>query len=352
MEKKAMLAAVTDRLKTAESVTDLRFCHDELVRELRRWLALEHIEQLAEEVVGVHEAVFRRVFFLAEQETVKGAVGIRPSAWCWYVMGSIGRREPTVWTDQDHGILFTCVREEEKGCYEFIRHMAAIGTKMLYEIGYPYCSGYVMATNKRWAQSMSDWERQLSSYLDGGWPNDLRFLYIAMDMRPLYGDVELADAGRRALFAEVADRPLLLARMGEHVQFPRVPLGWFGNVQTERWGPHSGAIHMKQSGYVQIANALKWLACLTRVPAVTTLERQRMLAESGALPSALSIDVQEALTVYYYIRLKYSTEVEDGREYVLWQTLNRAEQKQLKQAMRTAKRLQRFVARRVVGMYE
>ncbi|OQP05223.1 nucleotidyltransferase [Geobacillus sp. 46C-IIa] len=347
-----MLAAVADRLKTAESVTDLRFCHDELVRELRRCLVLEHIGQLAEEVADVHEAVLRRVFFLAEQETVKRSVGIRPPVWCWYVMGSIGRREPTVWTDQDHGILFTCAREEEPACYEFIRHAAAIGTKMLHEVGYPYCSGYVMATNRRWAQSTSDWERQLSSYLDGGWPNDLRFLYIAMDMRPLYGDAELAEAGRRTLFAEIADRPPLLARMGEHVQFPPVPLGWFGNVQAARWGPHSGAIHMKQSGYVQITNALKWLACLARVPVVTTLERQRALKEAGILPAALSTDVQEALSVYYSIRLKYSTEAEDGRDYVLWQTLNRTEQKQLKQAMRTAKRLQRFVARRVVGMHE
>lgn len=346
-----MLAAVADRLKTAESVTDLRFCHDELVRELRRCLVLEHIEQLAEEVAGVHEAMLRRVFFLAEQETVKRSVGIRPPVWCWYVMGSIGRREPTVWTDQDHGILFTCAREEEPACYEFIRHAAAIGTKMLHEVGYPYCSGYVMATNRRWAQSTSDWERQLSSYLDGGWPNDLRFLYIAMDMRPLYGDAELAEAGRRTLFAEIADRPQLLARMGEHVQFPPVPLGWLGNVQTERWGPHSGAVHMKQSGYVQLANALKWLACFARVPAADTAERRRALEAAGVLTAPLSTAVGEALSVYYSIRLKYSTEARDGREYVLWRTLERTEQKQLKQAMRTAKRLQRFVARQVARIH-
>jgi len=222
---------------------------------------------------------------------------------------------------------------------------------MLHEAGYPYCSGYVMATNKRWAQSVRGWEQQLSSYLDSGWPNDIRFLLIAMDMRPLYGEAELAEKARKALFAAVAKRPPLLARMGEHVQFPPVPLGWLGNVQTERWGPYSGAVHMKQSGYVQLTNALKWLACFAHVPTAGTAERRRALEANGVLTAPLSDAVCEALSVYYSIRLKYSTEAGDGREYVLWRALERMEQKQLKQAMRTAKRLQRFVARRVARIH-
>ncbi|KQC46173.1 nucleotidyltransferase [Geobacillus sp. Sah69] len=342
---------VAERLSAAESAAELRFCHDELARELRRCLTLEQMEQLASDIVCVHEAILRRAFFLAERETMKQSVGIRPPAWCWYVMGSIGRREPTIWTDQDHGVLFDCPEEVEADCYEFIRHMAAIGVDMLHEAGYPYCSGYVMATNKRWAQSVRGWEQQLSSYFESGWPNDIRFLLIAMDMRPLYGDAELAEAGRRTLFAEIADRPPLLARMGEHVQFPPVPLGWLGNVQTERWGPHSGAVHMKQSGYVQLTNALKWLACFAQVPAADTAERRRALEAAGVLTAPLSTAVGEALSVYYSIRLKYSTEARDGREYVLWRTLKRTEQKQLKQAMRTAKRLQRFVARQVARIH-
>ncbi|ESU71769.1 nucleotidyltransferase [Geobacillus thermoleovorans] len=347
----SLAAKVVERLNRAESAAELRFCHDELARELRRCLAPEQMKQLAGDVVCVHEAILRRAFFLAERETMKRSVGIRPPAWCWYVMGSIGRCEPTIWTDQDHGILFDCPEEEEAACYEFIRHMAAVGVDMLHEAGYPYCSGYVMATNKRWAQSVRGWEQQLSSYLDSGWPNDIRFLLIAMDMRPLYGEAELAEKARKALFAAVAKRPPLLARMGEHVQFPPVPLGWLGNVQTERWGPYSGAVHMKQSGYVQLTNALKWLACFAHVPTAGTAERRRALEANGVLTAPLSDAVCEALSVYYSIRLKYSTEAGDGREYVLWRALERTEQKQLKQAMRTAKRLQRFVARRVANIH-
>ncbi|AWO76280.1 nucleotidyltransferase [Geobacillus thermoleovorans] len=347
----SLAAKVVERLNRAESAAELRFCHDELARELRRCLAPEQMKQLAGDVVCVHEAILRRAFFLAERETMKRSVGIRPPAWCWYVMGSIGRCEPTIWTDQDHGILFDCPEEEEAACYEFIRHMAAVGVDMLHEAGYPYCSGYVMATNKRWAQSVRGWEQQLSSYLDSGWPNDIRFLLIAMDMRPLYGETELAEKARKALFAAVAKRPPLLARMGEHVQFPPVPLGWLGNVQTERWGPYSGAVHMKQSGYVQLTNALKWLACFAHVPTAGTAERRRALEANGVLTAPLSDAVCEALSVYYSIRLKYSTEAGDGREYVLWRALERTEQKQLKQAMRTAKRLQRFVARRVANIH-
>jgi len=104
----SLAAKVVERLNRAESAAELRFCHDELARELRRCLAPEQMKQLAGDVVCVHEAILRRAFFLAERETMKRSVGIRPPAWCWYVMGSIGRCEPTIWTDQDHGILFNC----------------------------------------------------------------------------------------------------------------------------------------------------------------------------------------------------------------------------------------------------
>ncbi|EZP77018.1 hypothetical protein H839_10488 [Parageobacillus genomosp. 1] len=340
------------QLEEAQTIGELRLYHDELARQLRYWLRWEDLEAISEIVAEAHDAMMRRVFCLAEEETLRAAVGVRPRKWCWYVMGSIGRREPTVWTDQDHGILFACAEQEEKQCYEFIRYMAAVGTNYLHEIGYPYCSGYVMATNKRWGQSLRDWEQQIKMYISGCLPNDIRFLFIAMDMRPIYGDSELVTDSRRTLFCSMNKERRLLRQIGEHVMFPDVPLGWLGNVQIERWGPHSGAIHMKHSGYVQIVNALKWLTCVANISTATTWERWREITNKKLLPLSLAEEVREALLTYYYIRLKYATEAASERDYVLWRTLEANEQKRLKKAMKTAKKLQRLVLRQAGGISE
>ncbi|SFA49731.1 Putative nucleotidyltransferase substrate binding domain-containing protein [Parageobacillus thermantarcticus] len=347
-----MMESLYELIKQAEqakTVGELRVCHDELARRLRLALQWERLEPLSHIVSDAHDVLMKRAFQLAEEETLRAAVGIRPRKWCWYVMGSLGRREPTIWTDQDHGILFECGEHAETECYEFVRHVAAIGTNYLYEIGYPYCPGYVMATNKRWGQSLHDWENQSKAYIRDRLPNDIRFLFIAIDMRPIYGDSQLVIDSRKALFDWIHREPQLLRQMGEHVMFPAVPLGWFNNVQTERWGTYSGSIHMKHSGYVQIVNSLKWLSCFANISAATTLERWREITNQALLPFPLAKEAKDALSVYYYVRLKYATEAGADRDYVLWRALEANEQKWLKKAMRTAKRLQQFVARQAGG---
>jgi CBS domain-containing protein len=171
-----------------------------------------------------------------------------------------------------------------------------------------------------------------------------------MDMRPIYGDSELVADSRRTLFRSTNEKAQLLRQMGEHVMFPSVPLGWIGNVQMERWGPHSGAIHMKHSGYVQIVNALKWLACAANISAATTWERWREITNKKLLPLPLAEEVRDALLTYYYIRIKYATEAANERDYVLWRALETNERTRLKKAMKTAKKLQRLVLRRAGGI--
>jgi CBS domain-containing protein len=344
-----LLYELIKQIEQAKTIGELRTYHYELANRLRYMLRWEEIESISPVISDAHDALMKRAFLFAEEETLCEAVGVRPRKWCWYVMGSIGRREPTIWTDQDNGIVFECDEHEEKECYEFIRHVAAVGTNYLYEIGYPYCSGYVMATNKRWGQSLRDWEKQIKMYISGCLPNDIRFLFIALDMRPIYGNIELISDCRRALFRWIHSEPKLLQQMGEHVMFPSIPLGWFNNVQIERRGPYSGAIHMKHSGYVQIVNSLKWLSCFGNISEATTLDRWREVTNQALLPLSLAKEASKALWIYYYVRLKYAKEAGNDSDYVLWRTLDANERTWLKKAMGAAKRLQRFVVRQAGG---
>ncbi|WP_323744664.1 DUF294 nucleotidyltransferase-like domain-containing protein [Thermaerobacillus caldiproteolyticus] len=343
MEQLYELIQQIDRAKT---VSELSAYHRELAYRLRNFIERDTIYSLSHTLTDVHDALMKKALVFAEEETIHAAVGTPPKKWCWYVMGSMGRGEPTLWTDQDNGILFDCAPEHEASCYEFIRYFATVGTNYLHEIGYPYCSGYVMATNHRWSKSLRDWERQIETYINHHFPDDIRFLFIAMDMRPIYGCNELIVSSKQNLIEWIGNEPLLLKRMGEHVIFPHVPLGWLGNIQIERWGAYSGSIHLKHSGYVQLVNSLKFLSCLGNIPAMTTLERLQDIDARVLLPSPLAKKAEEAFLTSLYFRLKYSMELGNERDYVPLRVLDRKERLQLKRAMKTAKQLQRFVIRR------
>jgi CBS domain-containing protein len=338
------------KIDRAETISELNIYHHELAFRLRKLINKDMIITLSHAVSDVHDALMKKALAFAEQATVRANVGTPPEKWCWYVMGSIGRGEPAVWTDQDNGILFDCPPEKETSCYEFIRYLAAVGTSYLHEIGYPYCSGNVMATNHRWSKSLQDWEKQMEAYIDHHFPDDIRFLLIAMDMRPIYGNSELIIKCKRKLIQHICDQSLLLKRMGEHVIFPRVPLGWLGNIQLERWGRYSGHIHLKHSGYVQIVNSLKFLTCLGNISDMTTFDRLNKIQTLSLLTPSLMKKAEDAFLTSVYFRLKYSMEMGNDRDFVPLHVLDKNERLQLKKAMNVAKSLQRFVVRKAGGL--
>jgi CBS domain-containing protein len=344
------LYELIQKIDTSETLSELSTYHHELAYRLRELMNQDMVFTLSHAVCDVHDALVKKALAFAEEATVRAAVGTPPTKWCWYVMGSIGRGEPTVWTDQDNGILFECPPEKEADCYEFVRYLASVGTSYLHEIGYPYCSGNVMATNHRWSKSLRDWEKQIDMYIHHHLPDDIRFLFIAMDMRPIYGTSDLIIDSKQTLIRHIYDHPLLLKRMGEHVMFPRVPLGWFGNFQIERWGRYSGYIHLKHSGYVQLVNSLKFLSCVGNISAMTTWERLNHICTQLLLPPSLASKVEEALLTCVYFRLKYSMETGSDRDYVPLHVLDKNERFQLKKAMNVAKTLQRFVVRQAGGL--
>lgn len=341
------LDGLLKQIAEAETVNELNKIHRDAAYLLRNVIERDVIASLSRALSDVHDALVRKAIMLAEAETKRAEVGIPPEKWCWYVMGSLGRGEPTIWTDQDNGILFDCSLEQEAECYAFIQHLAKIGTSFLAEIGYPYCLGNVMATNRRWSQSVRDWEEQMSMYIHHHFPDDIRFLFIAMDMRPIYGAHELVYTGKKKLLEQLSRHSLLLKRMGEHVMFPYVPLGWFGNFQLERWGRYSGCLHLKQSGYVQLVNAVKFLSCVGNISAMTTWERLEWIEKQSLLPVSFVEQAQEAFMTFIYFRLKYSLEATG--DYVPFSILNTSERARLKQAMKAAKKLQRVVMRQVRG---
>ena len=104
-------------------------------------------------------------------------------------MGSAGRFEQSVWSDQDHGIIYQRARHRNK------RLFFALGkeiSKGLYLAGYEYCDGDVMASNPFWCKSLSEWQEQLSTGpLDSNWES-IRNLLIFIDGRSLYGDSKLS----------------------------------------------------------------------------------------------------------------------------------------------------------------
>ena len=152
---------------------------------------------------------------------------------CWLGMGSEGRGEQTIATDQDNGLIF--VTNDEGITPDDVRErllpFARAVNEAMDRCGYPLCKGGVMAMNPRWCASLDEWKAAFANWIDRGDPDSLLAANIFFDFRALWGEPRLADALRAdiALHAEANAR--FLKQMSDNALRNRPPLNWRGELQ-------------------------------------------------------------------------------------------------------------------------
>jgi PAS domain S-box-containing protein len=121
-------------------------------------------------------------------------LGTPPAPFAFLALGSEGRREQTLATDQDNAIVFNPKNElDEEICKSYFLRLGERVCTSLNHIGYPLCKGGVMAMNSEWCKSLSEWQRTISGWVAVPNPQEILNISIFFDFRPVYGDFELAN---------------------------------------------------------------------------------------------------------------------------------------------------------------
>lgn len=142
----------------------------------------------------LNDAATRRVIELVLSE--KAGAEIAETPWVWLALGSEGREEQTIATDQDNALLF--VGDDSLYQDDFLA-LADEVNRGLDRIGFPLCKGGVMARNPFWCRSMEGWVEQVEQWLDKPTPEALLAAHTFFDFRPLFGDLGLAQQLRKAI---------------------------------------------------------------------------------------------------------------------------------------------------------
>ncbi|MEO8306108.1 MAG: DUF294 nucleotidyltransferase-like domain-containing protein [Betaproteobacteria bacterium] len=223
-------------------------------------------------------------------------------ALCWLGMGSEGRGEQTIATDQDNGLLF--VANDEGIAPDAIRErllpFARAVNEALDRCGYPLCKGGVMAMNPRWCASLDEWKASFAGWIDRGDPSSLLKASIFFDFRPLWGTQGLAEALRADIARRAAANPRFLKQMSDNALSNRPPLNWRGELQAA--GDDSGAdgVDLKMSGSVPFVDAARIFALASGVTSTNTVMR---FAKAGAARGMPAEETRGWCDAFEYIQM-------------------------------------------------
>lgn len=299
---------------------------------------------------GLHERLTFRVIQLCEREMIEKGYGPPPVEYCWVNMGSAGRQEQTIRTDQDNLIIFRDDPKVKTGASrEYFLKLAALVNDGLEQCGFARCPFNVMASNPVLCKSLDEWERLVERWI--GYlvndPRSIRQLNNLLDLRAVYGSKNLAGSLWRKILKVYGESEAISHYLTQDDLFStKAPVSRWGGFVTERSGPHKDEINLKRTGSVHIVNCIRIFAVRNGISETNTFRRLAELRKKGALKADEADFVETAFETLLMFRIRENLKKvkrgEKADNYLNPAGLSTQEREILKGAFTAVSRLQKL----------
>lgn len=266
--------------------------------------------------------------------------------WGWLALGSEGRMEQTLATDQDNALIYRAATADQRTALlafaERVNHRLA-------ECGFPLCKGGIMASNPKWCQSLDTWRATFADWIHRGDAPALLHASVFFDFRPLYGASALSEELRAWLNTAARDNRPFLKHMAQNALANRPPLGLVRDFVVASGGAQAHTLDLKVNGITPFVDVARIFALYAGVNASSTVARLRAAARAWNLATD---EVEAWVAGFHFIqllRLRHQHEAQTQGEAVDNridpERLNALDRRILKEAFRQARKLQAVMAR-------
>jgi CBS domain-containing protein len=320
-------------IEEARTIDDLRTLgvrlHDIVETAVRVNADIRNVVQL---ISGFNDAIALRLISLLEH-----GEGVRlPEGAAYLVLGSEGRREQTLRTDQDNAIVYDDDLPADR--LREVERFAARLVDALEEIGVPRCPGDIMASSPQWCHSLGEWKKLVREWIAAPTPENVLNFGMIQDLRPLHGDLDLGIRLRDHILTSVRRQGNFFSNMADHVvRFPS-PFTMFGRIRVESSGEYKGKVDLKKAGIFAITKGASLLALESGFIGGTTWEKLSRLKRQGIFTGSDLETIEEAFS--FLIKLRLQVQMRDLSEsgevtnHVDLRTLTGKEREQFRQALR------------------
>jgi len=303
----------------------------------------EHVpaKDITSIITEISDHITRKIIYLVEKKMAEEGYGPPPVAYCWLSLGSEGRREQALQTDQDNGLIYANVVEgKQKEADEYFYTLADRVINGLELCGYPKCKGNVMATNPVWRDSIDGYFKKLQLWSYKREPEMMRNISILVDFRMIYGESTIAEELKKYIFTEQQIPPLFLHLLAEDLNQVDVAISRFGRFITEK-GKNAGMLDIKHHGLMQIINGLRLFALKHGIHCTNSWDRLAKIVELGIITADEQDEIVQALDDLMLIRIKHTlNQLKKGQKlnpYINPSHLSKKERLDLKRALMTAR---------------
>lgn len=326
------LNGVSATIRAAQDVASLAAAAGE-IRSLAHSLLGQgvHARQLTALVSQLNDLLTQR---LLEIEAPRHGVDL--GTLCWIALGSEGRSEQTIATDQDNALILDD-GVDAAGHTKAMAFGRAVNLA-LDACGYPLCRGGIMAGEAACCMTLSQWQGRFLRWIDQGSPDDLLRACIFFDLRAIAGRAQWADSLRADILRAAQRTPRFLKQMALNALSHGPPLDWRGAVAADA----QGAIDLKLQGAALFVDAARIYGLAGGVPETGTRARLETAGARMGVPAAEYQAWSASFEFMQMLRLRIQLEGAPSNtpNRLVLRDLNDIDRRILKEALRMAGLLQ------------
>ncbi|PUE67626.1 putative nucleotidyltransferase substrate binding domain-containing protein [Arcobacter lacus] len=262
---------------------------------------------------------------------------------CLVVMGSEGRGEQILRTDQDNALIISddCTISDEE-----LKNFTQNFTETLVDFGFPRCEGNIMISNPYWCRKISDFKDLIFTWVNE--PSGDNFMNIAIfyDALCVSGDIKMIKELKEYLFKVSSNSQTFYAHFAKVISSFDVPLGFFdGFVFNNKDEKHKDEIDIKRGGIFILVQGIRSLSLENKVLNTNTIKRINKLVELGILENEMARELIMAFNFLLNLKLKSNLAKLDKNltidNYINPNSLNKMEKELLKDSFKIINKLKK-----------
>jgi len=325
-----LVAVQIDKANNIDDLKNLQNDLRNLIITLRtKGVKVRYITKL---VSTLNQKIYKKVFEMCVEEDLRDKCAL-------IVMGSEGREEQSVKTDQDNALII----KDGVDAYLFTDSMIKLNSYLL-EIGFPKCDGNVMVSNGFWRRDVSSFKELINLWTGSMSEKSVQELSIFMDAKCVAGDSSLLAELVHHLQSNFHSRDDVLAHIAKAVLNFETPISLFSGFVLEK--KHNNKLDLKKGGIFALVHGVRTLALQYEIQETNTIERIKELNNRGIIDKNFATELIESFDSLSSIRLKAMLDAKDLNEsnYINPKSLEKIQRDLLKDSFKIINKFKKFMS--------
>ncbi len=331
-------------VKRAQTPKDLKRIREKLTEliqtSIHKDIPLSHIMNISGEI---NTAISRRAIDLAILE-----MGSPPARFAWLSIGSQGRKEQLLLTDQDNILVFEDVAQEKyRDVKDYFLRLARRTVSTLEKVGYMTSPDGAVASNIIWCKSLTDWIKQYNMWINTPGENSDTINTIFFDYEIAFGETAIEETITEIIYKNAVGNKLFFDYLGNDALKKPPPLGFFRQFLVEEGGENKDTFDIKTRALMPLIDAARLLTISHNIKGINnTFMRFKQLAVADPKNAELFVNCAEAFLTLSEFRTVEGLKNDSSGQFINLEELSKTDKVKLKNCFIPIKELQELIKNR------